>query len=75
MKVRADDPFRAADRLLTELKPLADAVIVEIHADGDFGEGCHGVVSRRSGGGRAGFPYATFRRRTGRASFRAGRPI
>lgn len=33
MKVRADDPFRAADRLLAELKPQADAIIVEIHAE------------------------------------------
>jgi metallophosphoesterase (TIGR00282 family) len=31
--LKADCPFRCADRMLEQLRPLADAVIVEVHAE------------------------------------------
>ena len=33
MNMKAEDPFAAADRLVEQLRPQADAIIVEIHAE------------------------------------------
>ena len=33
MNMKAEDPFAAADRLIEQLRPQADAIIVEIHAE------------------------------------------
>jgi len=33
MNMKAEDPFAAADRMIEQLRPQADAIIVEIHAE------------------------------------------